>query len=62
MPRMKSLKSHEYAGQSLSQGEEFECEDRFVAILIGLGRAEFVAPQQYRTREMTAQRRRSKGA
>jgi hypothetical protein len=52
---------HQYAGRVLSKGEQFDCEDRFVLLLVGLKRAE-IAPQKYRTREMTAQRRRSKGA
>jgi hypothetical protein len=62
---MKSLQVHEYAGRSLSQGDEFECEDRFVALLEAIGRARRVlevAPQKYRARELTAQRGRAKGA
>jgi hypothetical protein len=42
---------HRYAGRVLSKGEEFDCEERFVAILEGLGRAR---RQEYATRELRA--------
>jgi hypothetical protein len=55
---------HQYAGRVLSKGEKFDCEDRFVAVLEGLGRARR-AEQEYATRELRAaphsRRSRSRG-
>jgi len=56
---------HQYAGRVLSKGEQFDCEERFVAVLEGLGRARRAGiNQEYATREMRAEppaRRRQRG-
>jgi hypothetical protein len=54
---------HQYAGRVLSKGEQFDCEERFVSILEGLGRARR-AEQEYATCEMRSEppaRRRQRG-
>jgi hypothetical protein len=54
MVKMRAItEGHQYAGRVLSKGEEFDCEDRFVAVLEGLGRARR-AEQEYATRELRA--------
>jgi hypothetical protein len=56
MVKMRAItEGHQYAGRVLSKGEEFDCEERFVAILEGLGRAHRAGMnQEYATREMRA--------
>jgi hypothetical protein len=58
---ISAIDDHRYDGRVLSKGEEFDAEERFVAILEGLGRARRVQGQEYATREMRAEPRRRRG-
>lgn len=42
MIRMITKTPHEYAGRKLNDGDEFDCEDPHVALLLALGRADLV--------------------
>lgn len=40
MIRMVTKKPHDYAGRQLHEGDEFDCEEAHVQLMIALGRAE----------------------
>lgn len=63
MVRMVTTSGHVYAGRSLSEGDEFDCEPQHVNLMEILSRAKKKeAAQSYVTREMTAEtpRRRNR--
>lgn len=56
---MVCTQPHQYDGRQLSEGEEFEAEDRFVPLILALGRAVVAQQSQtYRTREMTKRKKK----
>jgi len=51
---MISKIAHNYDGRDLVAGDKFTAHQEYVAVLVTLGRAELVDPQQYATRELMA--------